>query len=452
MKRLWTHKIAPSSVTAALLAGYVAVFVALATAFGLLGDQAAVARIGQISLAALLVGCGLFILDALLIRGRPEVEVDRRCARSIAVDRWTEVQLTVHHHFTSPAVVTLFDDLSAGGEFENLPVQVSLQPGKKSSVFYRLKVSVRGPFAIGRCHVRVPSPLRLWKRQYHSGNAMHIKVYPDFSAISAFTILATDHHESQIGIKRKPRRGEGLEFMQLRDYRSGDSLRQVDWKATSRRNQLISREYQDERDQQIVLLIDSGRRMRSKDDTLSHFDHSLNAMLLVSYIALRQGDSVSVMSFGQSHRWVAPQKGVGAMKIILNGMYDLQAGNYAPDYVAAAEKLSLLQRKRSMVILVTNSRDEEIDELLMAANLIRRRHVLLLANIREEIVEQLADNAINDLDDALVYAGLHQYLKRRAEVQQRITATGVFAIDCIARQLAVRVANSYLEIKRAGVL
>ena len=93
---------------------------------------------------------------------------------------------------------------------------------------------------------------------------------------------------------QRRRRGEGLEFHQLREYREGDSQRQIDWKATSRSGQLISREYQDERDQQIMLLIDCGRRMRAQDDELSHFDHVLNAALLLAYVGLRQGDAVGL--------------------------------------------------------------------------------------------------------------------------------------------------------------
>ena len=346
----------------------------------------------------------------------------------------------------------MFDGLESSAHYSNLPASVVLIPEKTSTVKYAIKVLERGPFSIATCYVKVPSPLGLWDSQYTASLESHIKVYPDFSAITAFTILATDNHTSQIGIKRKPRRGEGLEFLQLRDYRQGDSLRQIDWNSTARRNKLISKEYQDERDQHIVLLIDSGRRMRAKDDELVHFDHSLNALLLVSYIALRQGDSVSVMSFGHAHRWVAPQKGVGAMKTILNEMYDLHSGNCAPDYVDAAEKLMLLQRKRSLVILVTNSRDEEIEELLLATKSLRKRHVVLLANIREAVIDEAQKHDVHNIDSALMYSGVQHYLKSRQEVNQKIMNNGIYVIDCLANQLAVRVANSYLEIKRAGVL
>src|SRR5690606_11199118 len=165
---------------------------------------------------------------------------------------------------------------------------LQLLPKQKAQVEYTLRPLQRGPLQLGQCYLRVKSPLGLWNISYQSGNGDDIKVYPDFSAITGYTILATENHTSQIGIRKAQRRGTGMEFQQLREYRLGDSLRQLDWKATSRRQQLISREYQDERDQHIVLLLDSGQRMRTQDDELSHFDHALNALLLVSFIALRQ--------------------------------------------------------------------------------------------------------------------------------------------------------------------
>jgi uncharacterized protein (DUF58 family) len=370
----------------------------------------------------------------------------------MSVNRWSKVELRLQHNFAIPMAIEIFDGLPGGVEFTAMPLSLKLTPGKFSKVRYKVRPLFRGQLALDRCHVRMPSTMRLWSLQYAPEVKSQVKVYPDFSAIAAYTILATDNHVSQIGIKRKQRRGEGLEFLQLREYRRGDSLRQVDWKATSRRSKLISREYQDERDQQIVLLIDSGRRMRAVDDNLSHFDHSLNALLLVSHIALKQGDSVSALSFGKEHRWVPPQKGVGTVKTILNSMYDLYAENCAPDYVAAAEQLSKLQRKRSLVILVTNTRDEEVDELLMAVNLLRKNHVILLANIREAVIDKLQNLEINNLDDALSYSGVQYYLNTRNEVQQKIRSNGIYLVDCLADELAVRVANSYLEIKRAGVL
>lgn len=417
-----------------------------------LGEKALLARVESISYALLWVFCGFLAFDFLGALIQPRVKAERKVAGSVAVNRWFQVSVKIQHRFIHRKSIELYESINSDIDCEEFPLSLPLRPGQYSQCEYRLRARERGPICLASLYLRVPSSFGLWRVHYQVEVESNIKVYPDFSAISAYTILATDNHASQLGIKRKPKRGEGMDFMQLRDYRRGDTLRQIDWKATARRRKIISKEYQDERDQQVLLLIDSGRRMRAQDDNLNHFDHALNAALLVSYIALRQGDSVGVMAFGQDYRWLAPQKSPSNMKVLLNGLYDLQTSNVAPDYVMAAQKLEVLQRKRSLVIIVTNSRDEDIEEVLIAAKLLRKKHLVILANIREQVVENMQDTDVNTLDDALGYAAAAHYMTARRETHKTLIDNGVLAIDCLSKELPVRVANSYLEVKRAGVL
>ena len=118
----------------------------------------------------------------------------------------------------------------------------------------------------------------------------------------------------------------------MREYRVGDSLRQIDWKATARARRLISREYQDEKNQQLVLLLDTGRRLLARDGELSHFDHVLDASLVVSYLALRQGDGVGLLASGGDGAWVPPQRGVGAIDNLLRPIL-VGRDTRLPDYV-----------------------------------------------------------------------------------------------------------------------
>ena len=410
----------------------------------------------QLPDALLLIATIVALLDWLLSRRLPPVEITRELSGNLAVDKWTDVKLRIQHQFAQATRIQIFDGVPANANYENLPLAIELEPGKASNSHYQLRPLVRGELQLKQTHIQFSSPLGLWHIRYWTGAVSHAKVYPDFVAIANYAILATENHTSQIGIKKKQRRGTGMEFHQLREYRQGDSLRQMDWKATSRRQKLIARDYQDERDQQIVLMIDSGRRMRTKDDELSHFDHALNAMLLVSYIALRQGDNVSLMSFGgdgsNKHRWIPPQKGIERVNVLLNGIYDLHAQQSTADYISAAEKLAVLQPKRSLIILATNSRDEDNSELLLAVNLLKKRHLVMVANIREQVLDQLDNTPVQTFDDALNYAGVRLFLHERSEAHKKLTTAGVYAIDCTANELAVRVANAYLEIKSAGIL
>ena len=123
-----------------------------------------------------------------------------------------------------------------------------------------------------------------------------------FAAVSRYAWLAGDRRLAEIGIKSYPMRGSGTDFKQLADYRPGDAVRDIDWKATLRHGRAIVREYQDERDQSVMFMLDCGRRMRADEGVDvargSHFDAALDALMLLSYVALKEGDEVGAMTFG----------------------------------------------------------------------------------------------------------------------------------------------------------
>ena len=194
-----------------------------------------------------------------------------------------------------------------------------------------------------------------------------------------------------------------MSFTSYVEYRRGDSLRQIDWRATSRLRKLISREYQEERDQQIIFLLDCGRRMRTKDGALSHFDHTLNAVLLLSYVALKQGDAVGFMAFGGPQRWLKPVKGAHQVNTLLNQVYDLHPTNRASDYIKAAQDLAVLHKKRALVVLASNLRDDDISELDPAVSLLSRHHLLLMANLREALLDETVQAEVEDFKQALRY-------------------------------------------------
>ena len=287
-----------------------------------------------------------------------------------------------------------------------------------------------------------------------------MKVYPNFAAVAKYALLATDQRLSQLGVLKKRRRGEGLEFHQLREYRVGDASRQVDWKATSRMRKLISREYQDERDQQVFFLLDCGRRMRALEleggDGLSHFDHALNAVLLLSYVALRQGDAVGLLSFAGDRRFLRPRKSVATVNRLLNELYDLDATPRAPDYLEAAREAMVRLPKRSLVVVVSNVRDEDDETLAPALKLLQKRHLVLLASLREQELDRVLDpkagEPVQDFQGALRAGALHEYLRHRRAAFERLRGLGVQTLDVVPGRLAVSLVNRYLELKGAGRL
>ena len=328
---------------------------------------------------------------------------------------------------------------------------VRVNSGHELEYNYAVTPVVRGQFQIDTTTLIVRSIANLWEFKLVIPNPSQVNVYPDFAAISRFLELAAVERTAQVGVKLVARRGSGLEFHQLREYRLGDPINHLDWKATAKRHKLISREYQDERDQQICVLMDSGMSMRMKDGELSSFDHALNALILVSYVALRQGDSVAVQFFGHSDKWQAPVKGPNSINTLLNSVFDVHSGPVLADYVAAAETLLVRQRKRSLVLLITNAREKETD-LPTALKLLSARHLTVLVNLRDRIVDEIVERDVRTFDDAILVAERAQFLQDRRHHQTKCSRSCHLILDCKPQELLVQLTNTYWQIKRSGAL
>jgi len=248
------------------------------------------------------------------------------------------------------------------------------------------------------------------------------------------------------------RRGEGMEFHQLREYRQGDALRAIDWKATARTGRLISREYEEEKDQRVLLVVDCGRRMASKDGELSHFDHTLNAALLLAHVALRQGDAVGMLTMGGVGRYCEPRKSVGAIHAILNQAYDIEPTLAVPDYQQAARDVMARERRRSLVVLLTNLRDEDDESLASALGLLRTRHLVVLASLREAILGRALTARVDSFDRAVTHAAAADYLAGRERAFRRLGNAGAVTLDVEPEQLPIALVNRYLGLKREGRL
>ena len=402
------------------------------------------------ALAALLL---LGLLDALWARRQPVPKLSRQLSGNLPLGRWSEVRLHLQHTYRRPVRLTLFDHLPAGMDFEYLPQEVELRPGESTEVGYRVRPLNRGHFVFPRCELELPSPLRLWRQRRYLEARGETRVYPDFARLYGAELMAVDHWLNRIGVRSGQRRGLGLDFHQLREFRDGDTLRQIDWKATARKRMPIAREYQDERDQQIIFLLDCGRRMRSQDDELAHFDHALNACLLLSYVALRQGDAVGLATFASEHdRHVAPAKGHAQLSVLLNAVYDLASSQRPADYAAAVSQLLARQRRRALVVLVSNLRDEDDEELLGALKRLGRQHRVLVASLREEVLDRLRQTPVRGYYDALAYCGTLNYLNARGGLHDRLAANGLPILDARPGELGPELVGRYLAWKKAGVL
>ena len=402
-------------------------------------------------------GCGLALLlvalfDVWLSRTMPELEIERELSGVWPVGRWHTVSLILRNRGKAKMQLQVIDAYPLGWQMQGLPHACQIERGNFLKLSYQLCPNERGDGHFAATWIRLQSPIGLWQRLHRIGPSSECKVFPDFSKLLGHTLNATDRRTPTAGTIRKRRRGEGTDFRQLREYRSGDSQRAIDWKATARQQKLISREYQEERDQQVVFLLDTGRRMLAKDDQTSHFDHALNAVLTLSFLAQKQGDAVGLMTFGGNARWITPRKGRVGLDRLLAGVYDLQAQEVAPDYLQAAAVLMEKLRKRAFVVLITNLRDEDDNAMRKAIELISTRHLVMCASLREKALDSALQEPTLQFEQALRFCASAHYLKQRQDAIRQLGIRANNLIDITPENLALALVNRYMDIKESGIL
>jgi len=394
----------------------------------------------------------LAALDAVAGMRIPAPALSRLVPGSLALGVPVEVRLRVRNLSGLRLRCEVHDHHPASVECEGLPRPLALAPQAWAELAYQVRPVARGEAQFLSAELRIFSPLGLWQIRRFSGTPSQVRVYPNFRALARYTLLATDNRLSQIGVLQVRRRGEGTEFHQLREYRQGDSQRAIDWKATARTTRLIAREYEDEKDQRVLLVIDCGRRMAAKDGDLSHFDHTLNSALLLAHVAARQGDAVGMLTMGGVSRYCEPRKSLAAVHAMMNRAYDIEPTLAVPDYQQAATDVMRHLRRRALVILLTNLRDEDDDGLMPALELLRTRHLVVLASLREAIIGRALTARVDSFDRAVTHAAAADYLAARERVFRRIDAAGVIALDVEPERLPIALVNRYLELKRGGRL
>jgi uncharacterized protein (DUF58 family) len=355
--------------------------------------------------------------------------------------------------------VAIYDHSDPSLRTQGLPATLAIGGGKRVTFTYRVTPSRRGEVSFAAADVRVRSRLGLCELLETLGDAGKRRVYPDFAQVARYAWLAGDRRLAEIGIKTFQRRGAGTDFRQLAEYRVGDPVRWIDWKATLRVGKPIVKEFQDARDQCVMLLVDCGRRMRADDRQAgfgnTHFDQVLNAVMLLSYVALKQGDEVGAMTFGTpagAAKSFPPRKGVKALNALMGELYAVQPTPTHSDYIAAARNLLSRHNKRSLVVIITNFRDEDSAELGTALRLLRTRHLVMLASLREGIANELASQPLTSTDAAVEVASAHLFEQSRRDAFNRLAAHDALMVDAAPERLGVELVNRYQAAKGAGLI
>jgi uncharacterized protein (DUF58 family) len=313
----------------------------------------------------------------------------------------------------------------------------------------------RGEGALGDVALRVHTPVGLVARTLRYERDDRVLVAPSLAGVRRFRWLAVHQRLAAVGVRSTPRRGEGRTFASLRDYVVGDDPRHIDWKASARRGHPITREYTIEQSQTVYLLVDAGRSMTQLAGAYSRFEYALSSALVLADVASTAGDRVGAMVFDDQLRALVPaQRGRAALQALRAAMVPLQPSLVEPDYSAAFRALAARQRKRALLVLLTDVIDARAARGLLA-HLTRgaSRHLALVVALRNEALLGAARLPEAPSGRTLyATAAAEELIAERATALQRMRDAGVVVLDVAPDAMAAAVVNQYLELKARGAL
>ena len=391
----------------------------------------------------------IFLIDWRLAGGVTRFAVHRVHEPRLSLGAENPIHLQINNRSGRPVNFQVRDEAPEAFQIETRVLEGQAAARETWQGLYHVRPLRRGDYKFGNISLRWPGPLGLLLREGRIHAGEDVKVFPNLLDVRRYDLLLHRNRLQEMGLRNTRMFGEGSEFERLREYLPDDEFRRIDWKASARRRRPITMEYQTERSQNVLVVIDAGRMMQSPVAEIAKLDYVVNAALFLAYVATGKGDRVGLMTFADhvSH-YLSPRQGRGQFYRMLELLYALEPQPVEPDYRMAMTYLAVKQRRRSLVILFTDlTSGMSMNSLVGQVSLLARTSLPLVVTISDPDIHVAANQVPASSLGVYQRAAASQLLDERRIALDTLRRQGVLTLDVPANQLSTSVINRYLELK-----
>ena len=407
------------------------------------------AGIGLISLALVMA-----LADWLQLTRQASLRVERICDEKMSLGAENLVRIRLRNPSYAHVRATLRDEYPHDFEAPGNMIGLQIKPRSELETSYHVTPPNRGDFQFGDIYVRLHGPLGMAVRQVKYPAVRHVKVYPNLLDMRRYDISLKRKRALQPGQRVTRLYGRGTEFESLRDYQVDDEFRSVDWKASARRGKLVVRQYQQEKSQNVMIVLDCGRIMGPVIEGLTRLDHGINAAMMIAHVAAQKSDKVGLMAFGEDIlAYSSPKAGRSQTLHLLSTTYDLEGAAGDSNYDRAFPYLARKWTRRSLVMVFTDLVDPESSKPLVSqiGNL-TRKYLCVCVAMTDPAVVEAAHAQPQNAHDAFKAAAARQVLQARKLAGAQLARAGAIVLDVTPENFTPRVVDQYLDIKARGRL
>lgn len=395
------------------------------------------------------------VVDILLLYlKRKGMKAERHCSDRFSNGDDNDIRITLVSDYPFAVTTDTIDEIPFVFQRRDINFHAEIPKRGTKIITYQLRPTERGVYGFGKIRVFVKSPLSLVERRYSFGEGLDVKVYPSYLMLNKYELMAMHNNLTELGIKKIRRAGNNTEFEQIKEYVKGDEYRTINWKASARRHQLMVNVYQDERSQQIFSVIDKGRVMQQAFRGMTLLDYSINASLVLSYVAMHREDKAGLITFADKFDAFLPaSKQQGHIQEILECLYSQQTEFGESDFSSLCVNVNRHVGKRSLMMVYTNfSGLTAMYRQLPYLRLLARRHRVLVIFFDDAELNDYAASRPDGTEEYYRRVVARKYIYEKRLIVSTLKQNGILSLLTTPENLSVDVINKYLEMKARNIL
>ncbi|OZV67650.1 DUF58 domain-containing protein [Winogradskyella aurantia] len=396
----------------------------------------------------------LTLVDLMLLFKQKGIEAVRILPEKLSNGDDNTIEISLRNKYNYKTKLVLIDELPFQYQKRDFEIKTLLEKSDSKKITYTLRPLERGEYYFGNLNVYASSPIGLVTRRFQFGKDAMVPNYPSFLQLRKYMLMAFSNKLLEYGLKKIRRIGHTMEFEQIKDYVTGDDIRNINWKATAKRNQLMVNQFQDERSQPIYSVIDKGRAMKMPFDGLSLLDYAINATLVISNVALKKQDKAGMFTFSKKvENKVVAERRPSQMHKILETLYNVNTDFSESDFSRLYIDVKRNITHRSLLLLYTNF--ETLDALhrqLPYLQAIAKNHLLVVIFFENTELHKLTHIKAENTFDIFQKTIAEKFMYEKKLIINELQRYGIQSILTAPEDLTINTINKYLEIKARGLI
>jgi uncharacterized protein (DUF58 family) len=404
--------------------------------------------------ALFFVAIGLVVVDLISLFKQTGISASRILPEKLSNGDDNPIEISLQNNYNFTTDLLLIDELPFQYQKRDFEINTQLNKNDQKKINYTLRPLERGEYCFGNLNIYANSPIGLVTRRFQFAKDAMVPNYPSFLQLRKYMLLAFSNKLFEYGLKKIRRIGHTMEFEQIKDYVNGDDIRNINWKATAKRNHLMVNQFQDERSQPIYSVIDKGRSMKMPFEGLSLLDYAINATLVISNVALKKQDKAGMFTFSRKvENKVVAERRPSQMNKILETLYNVNTDFSESDFSRLYIDIKRSLTQRGLLLLYTNF--ETLDALhrqLPYLKAIAKNHLLVVVFFENTELHKLTQVEASNTFEIVQKTVAEKFMYEKKLIVNELQKHGIQSILTAPEHLTINTINKYLEIKARGLI